>query len=185
MYKIYSHTTPDGKIYIGQAKNVETRWNNGKGYEQNSDFHRAIGRYGWENIRHDIICECETKEEADFQEAVLIVALDAENPERGYNRTRIKADAIKSYIKRKKYVSGGYRGDFEDRENIFKNSGLPRSYCAVLIDEWIFNERDREIMKRRLLDGVPHKELAKEFDLSIQRIKIIVGSNISMLKKHL
>lgn len=31
---------------------------------------------------------------------------------------------------------------------------LSRSEISHLIDEWIFNERDRAVLKRRLLDGV-------------------------------
>lgn len=31
---------------------------------------------------------------------------------------------------------------------------LPRSEWEYLIDEWIFSERDRQILKRRLLDGI-------------------------------
>lgn len=31
---------------------------------------------------------------------------------------------------------------------------LSRSEISHLIDEWIFNERDRQIVKRRLLDGI-------------------------------
>ena len=47
----------------------------------------------------------------------------------------------------------------------------PRSVWEHLIDEWIFNERDRKIIKRRLLDGVTFEDLAGEFDLSPQQIK--------------
>lgn len=51
---------------------------------------------------------------------------------------------------------------------------IPRSEIERLIDEWILNERDREIMKRRLLDGVHFEPLAEEFDLSVRQIKNIV-----------
>ena len=32
--------------------------------------------------------------------------------------------------------------------------GLKRSEVELLINEWIFNERNRSITKRKLLDGV-------------------------------
>ena len=185
MYKIYSHTTPDGRIYIGQAKDVEVRWDNGNGYEENKDFYSAIKRFGWENIKHDIICECESKAEADFREAIFIVALDAENEVRGFNRTRIKADALKAYTLKTEYGKQADDGDSEDKENFFEKYGLPRSFSSILIDEWVFNERDRKIMKRRYLDGIQYSELADEFNLSIQRIKTIVYTNANKIKKHL
>ena len=43
-----------------------------------------------------------------------------------------------------------------------------------LIDEWIYNERDRKILKRRLLDGITYERLADEFDMSERQIKNIV-----------
>ncbi len=43
-----------------------------------------------------------------------------------------------------------------------------------MVDEWIFNERDRKILKRRLLYGICYEPLAEEFDLSVRQIKAIV-----------
>lgn len=37
---------------------------------------------------------------------------------------------------------------------------ISRSELEKVIDEWIFNERDRRIAKRRLLDGVCYEPLA-------------------------
>jgi DNA-directed RNA polymerase sigma subunit (sigma70/sigma32) len=54
------------------------------------------------------------------------------------------------------------------------NIDIPRSEWERLIDEWIFNERDRAILKRRLLDGKTFEQLAEEFDLSTQNIQRIV-----------
>lgn len=51
---------------------------------------------------------------------------------------------------------------------------LSRSQVAHLIDEWIFSERDRKILKRRLLDGICYEPLAEEFGLSVRQIKTIV-----------
>lgn len=54
------------------------------------------------------------------------------------------------------------------------NIDIPRSEWERLIDEWIFNERDRAILKRRLLDGKTFEQLAEEFELSTQNIQRIV-----------
>ena len=51
---------------------------------------------------------------------------------------------------------------------------LDRYQWVHLIDRWIFNERDREILKRRLLDGICFEPLAEEFNLSVQQTKTIV-----------
>lgn len=60
-----------------------------------------------------------------------------------------------------------------------------RSTVSAAIDEWIFNERDRAILKRRLLDGICYEPLAEEFGLSVDRIKQIVYKSESKLFKHL
>ncbi len=65
---------------------------------------------------------------------------------------------------------------------------LPRSAIEHLIDEWITgknSERDRAILKRRLLDGVCYEPLAEEFDLSVRQIKNIVYRSETRLFKHI
>lgn len=42
------------------------------------------------------------------------------------------------------------------------------------IDELIHSERDRSILKRRLIDGLTYEKLAEEFDLSVTQIKRII-----------
>ncbi len=63
--------------------------------------------------------------------------------------------------------------------------GLPRSEWEKLIDEWIFSERDRAILKRRLLDGVCFEQLAEEFYLSVQQTKAIVYKAQARLLQYL
>ena len=62
---------------------------------------------------------------------------------------------------------------------------VPRSEVDHLIDEWIFHERNRKILKRRLLDGITFEALSGEFDLSVQQIKSIVYSAEKRLYSHL
>lgn len=61
---------------------------------------------------------------------------------------------------------------------------LSRSEISNLIDEWIFNQRDRDILKRRLLDSITFDQLSEEFYLSPQRIKAIVYKAEEKLYKH-
>ena len=48
------------------------------------------------------------------------------------------------------------------------------SQIGKIIDEHIHSQRDREILKRRLIDGVCYEPLAEEFDLSTVQVKRIV-----------
>lgn len=49
-----------------------------------------------------------------------------------------------------------------------------RDALEYLIDQYIHNERNRAILKRRLLDGICYEPLAEEFDLSDRQVKNIV-----------
>lgn len=53
------------------------------------------------------------------------------------------------------------------------------------IDECIFSERDRKILKRRLIDGIRFEPLAEEFDLSVRHTKTIVYKGEDRLFKYL
>ena len=68
---------------------------------------------------------------------------------------------------------------------MIENSGISRSQASSLIDEWIFNERDRAVLKRRLLDGIKYEDLADEFDMSVRQIKNIVRKSELRLYKHI
>lgn len=62
---------------------------------------------------------------------------------------------------------------------------VSNSEISSLIDEWIHSERDRKILKRRLLDGVIYDKLAEEFDLSVRHIKKIVYKGEDRIFKHI
>ena len=48
------------------------------------------------------------------------------------------------------------------------------SQIREIIAEWIHSERDRQILERRLIDGITFEKLAEEFDLSVRATKTIV-----------
>lgn len=60
-----------------------------------------------------------------------------------------------------------------------------RSELAHLIDEWVYNKRDREIMSDRMLDGMTYDELSSKFCLSPQRLKVIVKVNKDRILSHI
>ena len=54
-----------------------------------------------------------------------------------------------------------------------------------VIDEYIHNERDRRILKRRYCDGVCYEPLAEESNMSVSQIKRIIYRNENKIFKHL
>ena len=85
-YKVYMHITPSGKCYIGVTKNdTKFRWKNGKSYKNCRRFNAAIKKYGWESIKHLILYQDLSQEDAYKKEKELIKKYKSNNPNFGYN----------------------------------------------------------------------------------------------------
>lgn len=57
-WNLYRHITPSGKVYIGiTSQKPEYRWNNGNGYlhSRKTKFKSSILKYGWDNIKHEVL----------------------------------------------------------------------------------------------------------------------------------
>ena len=87
-YCVYKHTTPSGKTYIGiTSKPVNQRWLNGRGYRKNDHFWNAIKKYGWDNIKHEILVAGLSKAEASAAEKMYIALFHSHEIKHGYNLT--------------------------------------------------------------------------------------------------
>ena len=64
-------------------------------------------------------------------------------------------------------------------------SDVKNSDISNVIDEYIHSERDRKILKRRLIDGICYEPLADEMGMSVRQIKNIVSKAEERLFKHL
>lgn len=65
---------------------------------------------------------------------------------------------------------------------------LSRTEIEFAIDEWIIGknaERDRKILRRRLIDGVTFERLAEEQELSVSQVKRIIWKNAEIIFRHL
>ena len=76
-----------------------------------------------------------------------------------------------------------YRPREDKKMNRFQD--VSNTALSHLIDEWIKSERDRAILKRRLIDGRCYEPLAEEFDLSVRQTKNIVYKAEQILFKHI
>jgi len=84
-YCVYKHTCPNGKAYIGiTGRDPESRWASGHGYDSQV-FGRAVKKYGWKNIKHEILLSGLSQEEAESAEIELIEKYGTFNPGNGYN----------------------------------------------------------------------------------------------------
>ena len=128
-YIVYKHTSPSGKVYVGITKQTPNgRWKNGIGYKSSPHFLSAIQKYGWENMKHEIIFSGLTKEDACEKEQELIALLKATDRRYGYNeRAGGEIGAFHSEAVRKKIsesILRYFREHPEAKENLSrKHSG--------------------------------------------------------------
>lgn len=82
-YCVYEHVFPNGKRYIGITGDIEKRWRDGEGYSKQAKIYRAIMKFGWENIEHNVIMDNLTIKQAQELEMYLIKTLGT--IKNGYN----------------------------------------------------------------------------------------------------
>ena len=133
---VYIHTCPNGKKYIGVTiQNPEIRWCNGKGYRQNKHFYRAIKKYGWDNIEHEVF-ETESIGLMSYWERILIHHYNTMNPDFGYNNTsggeRINGCYFSDETRKKISESmKGHKISKETKEKLSKvGKGKKRKPCS-------------------------------------------------------
>lgn len=66
-----------------------------------------------------------------------------------------------------------------------KRHDKPRSEYEKVIEEWIFSERDRRLIRRRLFDGITYEAMAEEFDLSVTQVKRIIYKTEAEIIRHI
>lgn len=88
-YIVYKHTAPSNKAYIGITKKSMQERSGVEGihYKKNAHFYSAIKKYGWNNFKHEILCENLTKEEASDKEKYYIDLYNTSDSRFGYNNT--------------------------------------------------------------------------------------------------
>lgn len=92
-YCVYLHTVPKeisgydfDKYYVGMTGNLNKRWSyDGKNYKQCPIFYKAIKKYGWDNIKHEVLESNLSKIEAQDLEIYYIEKYKSLNFQNGYN----------------------------------------------------------------------------------------------------
>lgn len=63
--------------------------------------------------------------------------------------------------------------------NKFEN--ISNTELSLIIDEWVRGERNRLLMKRRLIDCITLEKLGEEFSLSVQQVATIVSKSTKII----
>lgn len=183
-YKVYKHTSPDGKVYIGiTCQTVEKRWENGNGYKKNKYFYAAIQKHGWENFQHEILYKGISKEEAEQKEIELIAQYKSNKREFGYNLStggESAAAGVKRSPETRAKMSKAKKGTKQTPEAIQKrveatlarrrNGG--KSYA---LEEILNRLEDIEKWAR---DGATEQQIARYFGITRQTFYKYKNDNI-------
>ena len=83
-YAVYYHELPDGRKYVGATTDIKRRFRPCE-YLSNRAFHEAIEQIGWSNIKHIVVCEHLTPEQANELEKEYIEKFNSTDPRYGFN----------------------------------------------------------------------------------------------------
>lgn len=61
---------------------------------------------------------------------------------------------------------------------------ISNSELASLIDEWVRGERNREMLKDRLINGMLYEPLAEKYNLSVRYTQQVIYKASEQLFKH-
>lgn len=163
-YTVYKHIFPNDKVYIGITnKNVNSRWRkNGKGYINSPRMNNAIQKYGWENVKHEILYENLTKEEAEQKEIELIAQYKSNQREFGYN-----------------IANGGmHKGKCsEATKNKIKNSGASRTFFKKGEVSW--NKGISQSNEAKEKNRISHLGKKQSQETKLKRSKSLKGHKMS------
>lgn len=180
-FVLYKHTCPNGKIYIGiTSKKPEIRWNHGKGYQQNKHFYNAILKYGWDNIKHEILFKNVSEKDIYNLEQKAIAQYKSNNRRYGYNNSIGGENAglgVKYSKERKKRISiatSGANNPFYNKKHkpevidYLKRVNLGRKHTP------------KEIKK--MIDKSPLKKTVYQYDTELNLINTFCSKREAMRK---
>lgn len=145
IWKVYAHIVPKeiskyehDKYYIGiTSLELSRRWKTGgSGYKRQRIFWNAIQKYGWDNIKHVLISDNLTHDEACKMEMELIQKYNTTNREYGYNLTiggegalgYVHSEEVRMKMRGRISWNKGRKASLETRfkisENHWDSSGL-------------------------------------------------------------
>lgn len=153
IYCIYAHINKiNGKIYIGQTKNIKERWKP-SAYENCTKFYNAIEKYGWDNFEHKILFNNLTLEEANILETETIINYDSVNM--GYN--------LNYGGNNRDFISDETKNKLSQRSfELWSNQEYQEKQHIARIKSWE-NEERKQLASIRMKERMASETIRKEF----------------------
>jgi len=167
----------NGKIYIGQAKDVAQRWRAHKAaakYKKPTQIvHHAIIKYGLDNFIFEVIFGCKNQDDINWAEEYFIQYYDSLN--NGYNLTNGGSVAPKTDEWKKKIsqIKMGHEVTKETREK------LSKSHTGKKLSD---NTKNK--LSKILKGKIKSKEHIKHLSQSLKGNQNCLGKQNSLGYKH-
>ena len=158
-YKVYIHKFPNGKAYVGITRQEpKVRWGGGNGYVRNEYMHRAIKKYGWENIEHIILFDGLSEEDACEIEKSLIKKYRTNEKEFGYNiesggQCSNLAESTKQKL-REAHIGKSASEETREKMRVSRNrfiSENPEEYKKIMENMMLAVEKAAELKRKPVI----------------------------------
>jgi hypothetical protein len=170
---IYQVVFPNAKMYIGKSINFKNRMYHHLRNAKNGSnliFHRAINKYGSENLEWNIIYECEDLNLLNEKEIFFINYYNTTDPNFGYNM--ICGDKIEPGLR--KNFDPDYQVDIIKRK-LKGNGHDPNNYIVLT------KEIGEEIKKDYVDNLFSIKRLVRKYKITVNRInRFLISENIEI-----
>ena len=134
-YKVYKYTFPDGKIYIGMT-HLTIQERRDCGYQHNIPLKNALKKYGWHNVKVDILEIADNRTMAFELEEKYIALSDSTNPKIGYNISKggkATFTGLKHTESHKRHMSELYKGRTFSAETLAKIKKAHAKECKAVM----------------------------------------------------
>jgi len=174
---IYKAEFPNGKVYIGKTKNFKNRkyqhkWNSERNHDKHIIVYKSIRKYGFDNIKWEILYECKTNEELSKKEIEYIKKYNSTCHKFGYNM--VCGD--KEEFSKRENFDKEYQVEII-RKKLKSNGHDPNKY--IVIDSNLSNEIKNDYLVNKL--GI--RALNKKYKISRQRLtRFLKSENIEIDK---
>lgn len=154
-YSVYQHVTPDGFFYFGATQNVEKRWEGNGCHYKTTALQPYIEKFGWDNIKHIVLFENQSKENALFIENFLIETAREDGVCINKNRSGLvskEEDYYRDYDQKRSEKRRGYQREYreqnKDKKREYNRQRYQKNRDEILEQNRQYQEQNKDKIRK-------------------------------------